>query len=57
MTFAMRHDDRDPFTYATEGESTIGTVGIAFTPGADGKATEVVVKNREGTFARAPTDR
>ncbi|MGH6895659.1 MAG: serine hydrolase [Geminicoccaceae bacterium] len=64
MTFAMTHYDRDLFTYVTEGESAVGTAGITFTLGADGKATEVVVENLdvhgEGTFRRAqapPTDR
>ena len=56
MTFAMTHYDRDVFTYETEGESAIGTAGITFTLGADGKAIEVVVENLdvngEGTFRR-----
>jgi hypothetical protein len=64
MTFAMTHYDRDVFTCVTEGESAVGTAGITFVPGADGKATEVVVENLdvrgEGTITRAqaaPTDR
>ena len=61
MTFAMKHYDRDSFSYVTEGESAVGTAGITFTLGPDGKAIEVVVENLdvhgEGTFTRAPTDR
>jgi CubicO group peptidase (beta-lactamase class C family) len=56
-TFAMTHYDRDTFTYVTEGESAVGTAGITFTLGADGKASEVVVENLdirgEGAFKRA----
>jgi CubicO group peptidase (beta-lactamase class C family) len=56
ITFAMTHYDRDVFTYQTEGESAIGTAGITFTLGPDGKAIEVVVENLdvngEGTFRR-----
>ena len=61
MTFAMTHYDRDLFTYVTEGESAVGTSGITFTLGPDGKAAQVVVENLdvhgEGTFTRASTDR
>jgi CubicO group peptidase (beta-lactamase class C family) len=57
MTFAITHYDRDAFSYVTEGESAVGTAGITFTLGADGKAAEVVVENLdihgEGTFVRA----
>jgi CubicO group peptidase (beta-lactamase class C family) len=56
MTFAMRHYDRDVFTYVTEGEMAIGTAGITFTLGADGKAARVMVENLdaggEGSFVR-----
>lgn len=56
MTAAMTHYDRDVFTYETEGESAVGTAGITFTLGADGKATEILVENLdvngEGTFRR-----
>lgn len=58
MTFAMKHFDRDTFTYVTEGESAVGPVGITFAIGADGKAMSVLVENldvgREGTFKRIP---
>ena len=47
MTFAMKHYDRDSFSYVTEGESAVGTAGITFTLGPDRKATAVVVENLE----------
>jgi CubicO group peptidase (beta-lactamase class C family)/pimeloyl-ACP methyl ester carboxylesterase len=56
MTFAMKHYDRDTFTYETVGEYPIVKNGITFTIGPDGKATQVVVENLnvrgEGTFKR-----
>src|SRR5262249_47264012 len=56
MTFPMKHYDRDTFTYETVGENAVGTTGVTFTIGADGKATTVVVENLnvrgEGTFMR-----
>ncbi len=58
MTFAMKHYDRDTFTYETEGENAVGRSGITFTVGPDGKATQVLVENLnvrgEGTFKRVP---
>src|SRR6266446_5266247 len=58
MTFAMKHYDRDTFTYGTEGENAVGRSGITFTIGPDGKATQVAVENLnvrgEGTFKRVP---
>src|SRR6266540_3992629 len=57
-TFAMKHYDRDTFTYETEDENAVGRSGITFTIGPDGKATQVVVENLnvrgEGTFKRVP---
>jgi hypothetical protein len=57
-TFAMTHYDRDVFTYVTEGEMAIGTAGITFTLGADGRAARVLVENLdaggEGGFVRVP---
>ena len=54
--FAMKHYDRDTFTYETEGENAVGRSGITFTIGPGGKATQVVVENLnvrdEGTFKR-----
>lgn len=56
MTFAMSHYDRDVFTYRTEGEMAVGTAGITFTLGADGKAVRALVENLdaggEGSFVR-----
>ena len=55
-TFAMTHFDRDTFTYATQGENAVGTAGIFFHIGADGKASGVTVENLDangqGTFAK-----
>src|SRR5438034_2787300 len=54
--FAMKHYDRDTFTYETEGENAVGRSGITFTVGSDGKAVQVVVENLnvrgEGIFHR-----
>jgi CubicO group peptidase (beta-lactamase class C family) len=56
ITFAMKHYDRDTFTYETEGENAVGQSGITFTIGPDGKATQVIVENLnvrgEGIFKR-----
>jgi hypothetical protein len=55
-TFRMTHWNRDTFTYETEGESSVGTAGITFTMGPDGKAQRVLVENLnihgEGIFER-----
>jgi len=62
MTFLLKHYDRDIFTYETTGENAVGTTGVYFTIGADGKAKTVLVENlnvhKQGTFTRkqAPTD-
>jgi CubicO group peptidase (beta-lactamase class C family) len=54
--FALKHYDRDIFTYETEGENAVGTTGVNFTIGPDGKPATVVVENLnvrgEGTFKR-----
>ncbi len=59
MTFAMKHYDRDTFTYETEDENAVGRSGITFTIGPDGTATKVLVENLnahgEGVFKREPT--
>ena len=61
MTFALKHYDRDIFTYATTGENAVGTTGVYFTIGADGKTKTVLVENlnvdKQGLFTRkqAPT--
>jgi CubicO group peptidase (beta-lactamase class C family) len=58
MTFALKHYDRDIFTYETGGENAAGMTGVIFTLGADGKASTVLVENLnvrgEGTFTRSP---
>jgi hypothetical protein len=56
MTFALKHYNRDIFTYETEGENAVGTTGVYFTIGAHGKATSVRVENLgvddSGSFTR-----
>jgi len=56
-TFPMQHRARDTFTYETQGENSVGTSGITFMLGADGKAESVLVENLnvngEGVFRRA----
>jgi hypothetical protein len=58
MTFALKHYDRDTFTYQTTGEIAVDTTGLYFTIGVDGKAKAVLVKNlnidRQGLFTRKP---
>jgi CubicO group peptidase (beta-lactamase class C family) len=55
-SFPMQHYGRDTFTYETRGENAIGTSGITFTVGADGKASRMLVENLNvrglGTFIR-----
>lgn len=54
--FPMKHYDRDTFTYEAEGENAVGSSGITFTIGSDGKAADVLVENLnvrgEGAFKR-----
>ena len=61
MTIAMKHYDRDTFTYETEGENAVGRSGVTFTIGPDGRATQVLVENLnvygEGTFKRVPAEK
>ena len=56
IEFPMAHWNRDTFTYQTEGESAVGTAGITFMLGPDGKAKRVLVENLnlhgEGLFDR-----
>jgi CubicO group peptidase (beta-lactamase class C family) len=56
MTFALKHYDRDIFTYETVGENASGMTGVIFTIGAAGKASSVRVEHLnvrgEGTFTR-----
>jgi len=56
MMFALKHYNRDIFTYKTAGENAVGTTGVYFTIGADGKATSVRVENLDvdnsGSFTR-----
>ena len=61
MEFLMTHWNRDTFTYQTEGESGVGTAGITFMLGPDGKAQRVLVENLnlhgEGLFDRVSNQR
>jgi CubicO group peptidase (beta-lactamase class C family) len=56
MTVALKHYDRDTFTYETTGENAVGTTGVYFTIGVDGKAKTMLVENlnvdKQGTFTR-----
>jgi CubicO group peptidase (beta-lactamase class C family) len=56
--FAMRHWDRDVFTYQPSGENAAGLSGITFWVGPDRKASRLVVENLDihgqGTFVRLP---
>jgi len=58
QTSAMKHYDRDTFTYETEDENAVGRSGLIFTVGPDGKAAQLLVENLnvhgEGTFKRVP---
>jgi CubicO group peptidase (beta-lactamase class C family) len=60
LTFALKHYDRDLFTYETEGENAVGATGVTFTIGADGKATSLVVEylnsEGQGRFKRRPAN-
>jgi hypothetical protein len=57
LNAALKHYDRDVFTYETGGENAVGLSGVTFTIGSGGKATTVLVEHLndcgEGTFARA----
>src|SRR6476469_5593446 len=59
LAFALKHYDRDTFTYDTIGENAVGRSGVTFTIGPDGQATQVIVENLnvhgEGTFKRVST--
>ncbi|MGI9170477.1 MAG: serine hydrolase, partial [Caulobacteraceae bacterium] len=60
MTFPLTHYDRDTFTYRTSGENAVGSSGVIFTVGADGKASGLTVENLDihgdGVFPRRPSD-
>jgi hypothetical protein len=61
MTFALKHWDRDVFTYQPPGESAYGASGVRFDIGTDRRATTVYVENFQvdgrGTFTRVPASR
>jgi CubicO group peptidase (beta-lactamase class C family) len=56
--FALRHFDRDVFTYQPVGENAFGPSSVAFAIGASGKATSVTVEilntGGQGRFDRLP---
>ena len=56
--FALRHFDRDVFTYQPVGENAFGPSAVTFTVGADRKAASVTLENLDangqGRFDRAP---
>jgi CubicO group peptidase (beta-lactamase class C family) len=55
--FALRHFDRDVFTYQPVGENAFGPSAVSFAVGADRRATSVTVENfdanGQGRFDRA----
>ncbi|MGH7045687.1 MAG: serine hydrolase [Stellaceae bacterium] len=57
--FAMRHFDRDVFTYQPVGENAAGSSAISFAVGPDQKARAATIENLDidgqGTFTRFPT--
>jgi CubicO group peptidase (beta-lactamase class C family) len=58
-SFALRHWDRDLFSYQPEGEMAAGPSGVTFEVVPGRKAARVVVENLDirgqGTFTRSPT--
>jgi len=56
-SYAMRHFDRDVFTYQPTGENAYGPSAVTFTVGAGGMATAMTIENLDlngqGTFRRA----
>jgi len=56
MEFALRHWDRDTFTYQPTGESAGGPTGVRFAVAPDGKADRVLIEfldvHGQGTFTR-----
>ena len=61
MRFPMTHWNRDTFTYPTAGENSVGTAGIIFTIGPDGRAQRVLIENLnihgQGAFERVPENK
>ncbi len=55
-TLPMKHYDRDIFTFETFGENAVGTTGVFFSVGADGKTERIRVEYLDefdnGTFER-----
>jgi CubicO group peptidase (beta-lactamase class C family) len=55
-SYAMRHFDRDVFTYQPTGENAYGPSAVTFTIDAGGKATAMTIENLDtdgqGTFRR-----
>lgn len=56
-TFALRHFDRDVFSYQPTGESAYGLSAVTFTVGPSRKATSLTIENlnvnRQGAFNRS----
>lgn len=57
-TLPLKHWDRDTFLYEMESENLVGSSGVFFTMGPDGRALSVTVENLNrlgnGTFPRKP---
>jgi hypothetical protein len=56
-SFALRHFERDVFTYQPVGENAYGPSAVTFMIGGDQKATSVTIENLDtngqGTFSRS----
>lgn len=56
--FPLKHWNRDTFTFESETETLVGTSGVFFSLGPDGRAASVTVENLnrlgQGTFVRKP---
>jgi hypothetical protein len=54
--FALRHYDRDIFSYRTQGENAVGLSGVTFARQGKAPASRVTVENLDhtglGTFTR-----
>jgi hypothetical protein len=59
-TFPLQYWERDTFTYETYGENAVGTAGVTFTIGPNGKALVVRIENLDkdgqGTFRRVSSN-
>ena len=56
IAFALKHYDRDIFTYEADTENLSGASGVIFEIGADGQALSLLIENlnadKQGIFNR-----